>query len=178
MNDEILGAPSQEHDKNNNVQINEQQIQAIATPRELINSICCCFNMRKVMRAVTQYYDKHLEKSGIRTTQLTLLIELSTKNAKTLTEIADNLVMDRTTLTRNLKPLEKAGYITTLQPLDKRSKAYALTEKGQQVVNNCLPIWQTAQTKIVSSFGEEQYHKLLNDINTLIHFTNNHKDRN
>ena len=72
-----------------------------------INSIDCCFNLRKVTRAVTQFYDRHLEPADIRSTQFNLLLTLSASAGKTLTEMAEGLVMDRTTLTRNLKPLEK-----------------------------------------------------------------------
>lgn len=108
---------------------------------EAINARCCCFNIRKVMRAVTQFFDRFLEPANIRSTQFTLLVAFFSINAKTLTEIAENLVMDRTTLTRNLKPLEKLGLITTIQPLDKRSKAYVLTDKGKEIVNKAVPLW-------------------------------------
>jgi len=101
---------------------------------EAINRQCCCFNMRKVTRAVTQYFDRFLEPAGVRATQFTLLVALFSTKGKTLTEIAETLVMDRTTLTRNLKPLEKTGLIATVVTLDKRSKAYVLTEKGEQIV--------------------------------------------
>lgn len=131
---------------------------------EAINSRCCCFNFRKVMRAVTQFFDRYLEHTGIRSTQFTLLIALSSINAKTLTEIAENLVMDRTTLTRNLKPLEKMGLITTIQPLDKRSKAYVLTDKGKELVNQTVPLWEEAQNNIVHSLGADKYSHIIKEL--------------
>ena len=134
----------------------------------LINQQCCCFNMRKVMRAVTQFFDRHLEPAGIRATQFTLLVALYTTSAKTLTEIAESLVMDRTTLTRNLKPLEKLGLISTLQPLDKRSKAYALTEKGSQVVDQGIPLWRSAQNSVVSALGDESYKLLVGELDKVL----------
>lgn len=144
---------------------------------ESINQRCCCFNMRKVMRAVTQFYDRSLEPSGIRATQFTLLVALSSTNAKTLTEIADSLVMDRTTLTRNLKPLEKLGFITTVQPLDKRSKGYVLTDAGKEVVNKSVPLWEEAQNSIVGAFGEERYKQVLSELDQLLSATNNHNKK-
>lgn len=138
---------------------------------ENINAQCCCFHMRKVMRAVTQYFDRHLEGVGIRATQFTLLIELSSTKAKTLTEIAEGLVMDRTTLTRNLKPLEKSGFITTVQPIDKRSKAYVLTDKGKDIVNRAVPLWQAAQSGMVNSMGAERYQRATKEIDALLAVT-------
>lgn len=128
---------------------------------EHVNQQCCCFNMRKIMRAVTQYYDRHLETSGIRSTQFTLLVELAATTAKTLTEIAENLVMDRTTLTRNLKPLAKMGLINTVHTLDKRSKAYALTDKGTELLKLCLPLWQEAQSSVINGVGSENYNEIV-----------------
>lgn len=135
---------------------------------ENVNNRCCCFNLRKITRAVTQLFDHCLESVGIRSTQFTLLIALSSTNAKTLTEIADSLVMDRTTLTRNLKPLERAGYITSLPTVDKRSKAYCLTEQGREVVNKAMPLWEAAQDNIVNLLSEERYNSLLQELEKLL----------
>jgi len=129
-----------------------------------INPKCSCFNLRKATRAVTQFYDHALEPAGIRATQFTLLVTLASVEAKTLTEMASTLVMDRTTLTRNLKPLEKMGLIQTVEPRDKRSKAYALTDKGKEVLNKGVPLWKGAQTKLLSHFGDERYEKFLNEL--------------
>lgn len=140
-----------------------------------INAKCCCFAMRKVMRAVTQCYDRYLESTGIRSTQFTLLVELSSTKAKTLTEIAEGLVMDRTTLTRNLKPLEKLELISTIQPVDKRSKAYILTELGKQTVDKCVPLWEKAQNSIVGNLGDERFDGLLRELSSVIEISNNVK---
>lgn len=128
---------------------------------EHVNKQCCCFNMRKVMRAVTQYYDRYLESSGIRSTQFTLLVALASTSAKTLTEIAENLVMDRTTLTRNLKPLANMELITIVHTSDKRSKAYTLTEKGKLLVQTCVPLWQEAQNSVIHGIGSENYNEIV-----------------
>jgi DNA-binding MarR family transcriptional regulator len=144
---------------------------------EAINRQCCCFNMRKVTRAVTQYFDRYLEPAGIRATQFTLLAALYSTKGKTLTEIAETLVMDRTTLTRNLKPLEKTGLIATVQTLDKRSKAYVLSEKGEQVVEKCVPLWQKAQDSVVNGLGEETYQDIVGKLSRMLSITINSKER-
>jgi DNA-binding MarR family transcriptional regulator len=127
-----------------------------------INAECCCFNMRKVSRAITQLYD------GVISTQFTLLIALDSTKAKTLTEIADSLVMDRTTLTRNLKPLEKLGFISTIQPLDKRSKGYVLTASGKEAVERAIPLWQDSQRAIFAAMEEGEYNSLIGRLNKLL----------
>lgn len=133
--------------------------------------------MRKVTRAVTQYFDRFLEPTGIRATQFTLLVALFSTKGKTLTEIAESLVMDRTTLTRNLKPLEKSGLIATVQTLDKRSKAYVLTEKGEQAVERCIPLWQQAQSSVVNSLGDETYEDIVSKLSRMLTITSNSKER-
>lgn len=131
---------------------------------ENINAECACFGLRKVTRAVTQFYDRHLEPADIRATQFTLLIALSSASGKTLTELAEDLVMDRTTLTRNLKPLEKAGYITIVRLADRRSKGYTLTDRGRQAIDKGIPLWRKAQQQIVGQLGNDRFHKLLNEL--------------
>jgi len=143
---------------------------------EEINRQCCCFNMRKVTRAVTQYFDRFLEPTGIRATQFTLLVALFSTKGKTLTEIAETLVMDRTTLTRNLKPLEKLSLIATVQTLDKRSKAYVLTDKGEQIVEKCIPLWQKAQSSVVNALGDDMYKDTISKLTRMLSITSNGKE--
>lgn len=133
----------------------------------LINSRDCCFNVRKATRAVTQYYDHFLEPADIRATQFTLLVSMASVSAHTLTEMANALVMDRTTLTRNLKPLEKVGFIETIEPRDKRSKAYALTDKGREALASGIPLWQAAQQKVIDALGQERFEHLLKELDHL-----------
>ncbi len=135
-----------------------------AASYQSINVQCCCFNLRKITRAVTQFFDRHLEPAGIRATQFTLLVSLSSSNGKTLTEMAEGLVMDRTTLTRNLKPLEKAGFIATVKLPDRRSKGYGLTEKGRSAIERGLPLWRKAQQQIVGQLGNERYARFLEEL--------------
>lgn len=146
------------------------------TNHETINAECCCFNLRKVTRAVTQLFDRYLEPADIRATQFTLLLELaSAGGSKTLTEMAEDLVMDRTTLTRNLKPLEKAELITTLKLVDKRTKGYILTEKGRSSIETGVPLWKKAQQQIVGQLGDTRYMQLLKELNMVRSLTHTTK---
>lgn len=130
----------------------------------LINPRCSCFNLRKATRAVTQIYDRLLEPAGLRATQFTLLVSMASTSSPTLTEMANSLVMDRTTLTRNLKPLEKLGFIETSTPRDKRSKAYSLTEKGREALAKGIPLWEKAQNKMIGALGQDHYELLLKEL--------------
>jgi len=129
-----------------------------------INEKCACFNLRKAARAITQTFDHMLEPIGIRATQFTLLVTMASVSARTLTEMANTLVMDRTTLTRNLKPLEKLGLIHIVTPRDKRSKAYALTEKGRDVLQRGIPAWNMVQQRMVAGVGDTRFNHLLGEL--------------
>lgn len=145
------------------------------TSYQMINAQCCCFNLRKVTRAVTQFFDRHLEPADIRATQFTLLLTLTSASGKTLTEMAEGLVMDRTTLTRNLKPLEKSGLITTVKLTDRRTKGYVLTEKGRMAIEKGVPLWKKAQHHIVDQLGEGKYGHLLQELDLVRSYANTPK---
>ncbi len=134
---------------------------------ELINANCTCFNLRKTTRVITQFYDHCLSPAGIRITQFSLLVSMAAEPTQTLTQLATNLVMDRTTLTRNLKPLEKAGFIQSIAAKDLRSKAYALTEKGQEALKIGIPLWEQAQNKVIVLLKEERFQFILKELNVL-----------
>ncbi len=142
------------------------------TNYDAINAQCCCFNLRKVTRAITQFFDRHLEPADIRATQFTLLLTLASASGKTLTEMAEGLVMDRTTLTRNLKPLEKSELITTLKLVDRRTKGYVLTEKGRMAIEKGIPLWRKAQEHVVGKLGEAKYRDLMKELDLVRSFAN------
>lgn len=82
----------------------------------------------------------------------------------TVTRLAKMVVMDRTTLTRNLKPLEKKGLIKVTPGKDRRMKVVTLTEKGNETLIKALPIWEKAQAHIIKELGQERWNNLLADL--------------
>lgn len=120
------------------------------------NKECLSFALKRCSRAITQIYDRNLASTGIRSTQFNLLMAIGASEMKTLTQLAKILVMDRTTLTRNMKPLEKLALVQTMPAKDKRSKSYALTEKGRMVLSQALSDWDSLQQKIKDVFPPEQ----------------------
>lgn len=128
---------------------------------------CVNFNLRKAVRAVSQHYDKILAPAKLRCTQFTILTILSKTDALTITGLADYLVMDRTTLTRNLKPLEKEGYLAILPGVvDKRSRRIVLTNEGKKAHKMAIPYWQQAQREMVSFMGNIDTRKFINALRT------------
>ena len=93
---------------------------------------CTCFNLRKAARAVTQYYDDALRPSGLRVTQFSLLSVIKQFGTVNIGTLADEAVMDRTTLTRNLKLLEQEGLVTVTAGDDARVREVSLTAAAQE----------------------------------------------
>ena len=122
---------------------------------------CTCFNLRKASRVVTQYFDEALKPSGLLITQFTLLAAVATANTGTINELAEVMVMDRTTLTRNLKPLAREGWITIDPGQDQRTRVVSLTATGKAVLAAAQPLWQQAQQHIVAALGQESWGTLL-----------------
>jgi DNA-binding MarR family transcriptional regulator len=89
--------------------------------------------------------------------------------------MAEGLVMDRTTLTRNLKPLEKSELITTVKLADRRTKGYVLTEKGRQAIQRGVPLWSKAQEQITEQLGHDRYMRLLEELKLVRSFANSPK---
>ncbi len=121
---------------------------------------CASFHFRKAARTVTQLFDKALQPVGIRSTQLVILLAAGVHESLSLSELADEIVTDRTTLTRALKPLMNKGYLKSLSGKDKRSIRVALTDKGHQVILKSVPYWNKAQGHVVKTLGAKQWNEL------------------
>jgi len=126
---------------------------------------CVSFNLRKAMRAVSQHYDNIMAPTGLRGTQFSILTALHYTGSVKISQLAEALVMDRTTLTRNLKPLEKGGYLKILPDLDdRRSRRVDITPTGKKVRVNALPYWQQAQQEMVGFLGKSRSKQFITDL--------------
>lgn len=121
---------------------------------------CACFNLRKATRAVTQLYDDMLRPTGLRTTQFSLLVSTSLLGPISVTRLAEMGVIDRTTLTRNFKPLEKRGLIKVASGEDRRTRFVTLTDRGREALTKALPLWKKAQASVVRKLGQERWKSL------------------
>src|SRR5258708_33029531 len=106
---------------------------------------CNCFAARSAARHITQLYDQYLAPVGLRTTQFSILAKLKRKAPLTINALASSMVMDRTTLGRNVQPLERDGLIAVETSLsDRRAKVLRLTSAGDQLLHTELPAGSTA----------------------------------
>jgi DNA-binding MarR family transcriptional regulator len=124
-----------------------------ADPLEEMSTLCACFNVRRAARAVTQLYDRVLAPTGLRATQVTLLAALARAGSIPFARLAAILGMDRTTLSRNLAPLERDGLLTLRPGPDRRVKLATITGKGRKLLEQAIPLWQLAQRQITGGIG-------------------------
>ena len=118
---------------------------------------CNCLAVRQAARHVTQFYDQCLAPTGLRTTQFSILAKLRRHGPTTINALATELVMDRTTLGRNILPLERAGLIAvTKGSLDRRSKELHLTQAGIEQFRAAIKEWAKAQSRFETVYGPQR----------------------
>jgi DNA-binding MarR family transcriptional regulator len=118
---------------------------------------CNCFAVRSAARHVTQLYDQLLAPAGLRVTQFSILAKLKRQGPVTINELAENMVMDRTTLGRNLQPLERDGLVRIEPaPSDRRAKELHLTKAGERRLQAGFEVWAKAQTRFEAGFGSKR----------------------
>ncbi len=143
----------------------EQQINRLTVAKCMD---CACFNLRKATRAITQLYDEALRPMGLRVTQFSLLIATMMLGSITVTRLAEIGVMDRTTLTRNLRPLEKKGLIKVVPGDDHRTRVVTLTTRGKDVLSKAIPLWEKAQSRVVKGLGQKRWNSLRADLGEVV----------
>jgi DNA-binding MarR family transcriptional regulator len=132
-------------------------------------AMCANFNIRKAARAVTNFYDVTLQSTGLRSTQGTLLMALSIGGTMTISRLAEGLVMDRTTLARDLKPLEEQGLVRITPGADRRTRQLELTEAGRAKLREIIPLWEQAQAKIIGAgLGQDRWRRLHRELQEVI----------
>jgi DNA-binding MarR family transcriptional regulator len=117
---------------------------------------CACLRLRSAARTLSRYYDAELRESGLRQSQLTILVGVAMfpEGAAAMKPLSDALVMDRTTLTRNLQPLIKQGCLSIGTGKDDgRSRVVTLTAIGEKALEAAFPLWKRAQATAKKEFG-------------------------
>jgi DNA-binding MarR family transcriptional regulator len=113
--------------------------------------------LRKATRRVSQLYDAVLAPSGLRSTQRSILIHIARAGTPSIGDLAAALVLDRSALAHNLKPLERDGLVAiSVDSSDKRSRLVSLTASGQALLGESMRLWQDAQQRFEAVFGAEQ----------------------
>jgi len=125
---------------------------------------CKCWALRKASRAVTQHYEASFRGTGLRATQFTLLAMLAQTGPLPLTELASRVGLERTSLTRNLRPLQKQGFVRDESGEDQRVRRIAITKKGEAAALAALDAWKKAQSTVGEVLHRHGVDKMMNPI--------------
>jgi DNA-binding MarR family transcriptional regulator len=119
---------------------------------------CACTGVRRTARSMTRAYDDAIRPSGLRVTQFSLLVaaELGGGTLK-LSAIADILGLERTTVTRDLRPLEKRGLVTVEPGEDRRARIVGVTDAGRRTMVDAMPRWRAAQAEVLAGDAAESW---------------------
>jgi DNA-binding MarR family transcriptional regulator len=143
-----------------------QKIPDIA--RTLLDT-CLCHNVRMASRVVSRAYDEALRPTGLRATQIAVLAAVGARGALSIKSLADSLEMERTTLTRNLKPLEEQALVSIAPEGRHRSRTLTLTTAGKATLLKALPLWEKAQQSSMHQLGERRWPVVQQAFADLIH---------
>lgn len=120
-------------------------------------SNCHCTTLRKATRNVSQFYDSVLAPSGLRSTQRSILNHIARAGRPVMGDLADSLVLDRSALLHNLKPLQRDGYVDiTVDEKDRRARRVSLTPLGQAKLEASRKLWSHAQKRFEEVYGAEK----------------------
>lgn len=128
---------------------------------------CVCFNLRRVTRVVTQFFDVEMRRHGIRSTQGSVLAALHSTGTSSMAELSEILGMERTTLLRNLRPLQRDGLVSVDGGGHGGRVELSLTAKGRKQIEKLAPAWTSAQRAVVQVLGEKRWSALLADLDTV-----------
>lgn len=137
--------------------------------RSSVNSGCFGLNIQRAARVVAKKFDDAFRPLGINHWQFAMLMALNVPNGLSVNELARSLVVDRTTITANVKPLERAGLLTVrVDQEDARSRRIELTPNGGAVVNAAFPIWEEVNCSIGNSLRDSMGQEILDGLASII----------
>src|SRR5579863_3511815 len=128
---------------------------------------CVCFNLRRVTRAVTRFFDAEVRRLGVRPTQTPILGALEAKESWSMAELSEFLGMERTTLVRNLRPLQRDGLAQAAGGGHGKLVELSITTKGRKQIEKLAPAWKSAQSAAVKTLGEKRWSAILSDLATV-----------
>jgi DNA-binding MarR family transcriptional regulator len=145
-------------------EISEDAADVVSRERAATATRCVCFNLRKASRATTQIFDEALRPTGLRGTQFSLVAALRLAGPLAMRRLAEVTVTDRTTLTRNLRPLEREGLVRIERGTDRRERVVTLTRPGHAAFARAFPIWEQTQRRVAGEIGAARLERLLDDL--------------
>jgi DNA-binding MarR family transcriptional regulator len=122
---------------------------------------CACGRLRRAARALTQLYDDLMAPSGLRVTQFSLLRTLARRGPMRISALADDALLDRTALSRNLDPLVARHFVEIAPGRDARTREVHLTAAGQSALDAAGPYWKQAQAEVTRRVGAQRLDMLI-----------------
>jgi DNA-binding MarR family transcriptional regulator len=121
---------------------------------------CACSQVRRLARKLSAHYDSILSPEGLTITQYSLIVNIERAGQLSHSSLAEKVGMERTTLTRNLRPLIRAGWVAVAAGKDRRQHLLQLTATGKQKLMHSLPLWEQAQSQFLSRIGSQSLQEL------------------
>ena len=140
---------------------------SVPVPRHDDPGACVCNKTRTASRVVTRLYDEALRPIGLRATQFALLVTLGDEGAMSIAALAKLMAMDRSTLTRNLDPLETEGLVARGDEAWRRSRSVDITAKGRARLRQGLPLWESAQSEMLRRLGPSNWARVQTGLDLL-----------
>lgn len=128
---------------------------------------CLNAKLRRATRAIGRKYDAALKPAGLKSTQFTLLAVFAYHDALSMTKLADTMGMERTTLTRNLQPLVRAGWLEQTGEKDARIRMVRMTASGRTTLNEATPLWEAAQRSAAAALATHQRADLMDALDRI-----------
>lgn len=130
---------------------------------------CLVLNTRMAARAVTRRADRKLRPFGVTAAQFTILTSLVALSGRSVTEMAEAIAMDRSTLSRNLDLLERKGLVGKQPAASGNGRTIALTKQGEALVERMIPVWRQSQAELRESLSTPDVAALLVSLKQLAH---------
>jgi DNA-binding MarR family transcriptional regulator len=137
-----------------------QAMQNPTEPSVMNPADCNCLALRQAARRVSQFYESFLSPLGLKSSQYSILARLDRLGAMSINEIAESLVMDRTTTGRAIRPLQRDGLVRIGAAEDGRKRVVSLTAAGRRRVNEARDAWRQAQEQFERAFGSKSAQSL------------------
>jgi DNA-binding MarR family transcriptional regulator len=132
------------------------------------SSDCNCFALRQAARSVTQIYERHLSPLGITSAQFIILVRLARESGCTIASLGETMVMERTSLVRALKPLQRDGLVLAETIAEgSRALTFVLTRRGETVLKRAVTAWAAAQKEFEANFGKDRAKALRSELFSL-----------
>jgi DNA-binding MarR family transcriptional regulator len=133
-----------------------------------VRDTCLCLHLQRAARAVARHFDELMRPAGLTSGQFSLLMSLNRADPPTMRSVAELLAMDRTTLTANLKPLERRGLVRIrVDKADRRNRRLVLTAKGRAALAAALPAWEEGHAAIQPALVGRNAERLRADLRAL-----------